>query len=52
MWLCAQFVSHFKFDFFRKQVERSGLEMLPATDVGHKPCDIFVFEIKESLNIK
>jgi len=51
MWLYIQFVSHFKLDFF-KQVERSDMEILVVTGVVHKPCDVFVFEIKESLNIK
>lgn len=51
MWLYTQFVSHFKLDFF-KQVERSDMEILVVTGVVHKPCDVFVFEIKESLNIK
>lgn len=52
MWLCAPFVSHLNLCFFKKEVERSNLEILVAAGVGHKPCDVFVFEIKESLNLK
>lgn len=44
-------VSHVKFHE-KKKVERSDLEMLLTTGVGHKSRAILVFEIKESLNIK
>lgn len=46
MWLCAQFVLRFKFHL-KKKVEKSYLGMLLGTAFGHKPCSVFVFEIKE-----
>lgn len=43
---------HFKFDFLKNQVEGSDKEILVTTGGVHKPCDVFVFERKESLNVK